>query len=123
MSQDVTFVGTYTIPEGTFEAWTTAIRDMVDFVKTNSPRLISFNVYVSADKTEATTIYVHPDSDSLEQHLGTAASRINSGTQMVRVKGIDLYGPASDGVVARLRGISEASTSFPVNVKQHFYGA
>ncbi len=122
-ANEVTFVGSFSIPEGAFNEWTTAITDMIDFVTANSPRLVSFNAYVDEDHTEGTVVYVHPDSESLEQHLELAASRIGKGVQMVRTIRIELYGDPSDAVVDRLRGISEMSDQFPVTVKRHFYGS
>jgi len=123
MAGRVTFVGTYAIPEDVFESWTETIKEMTDFVSANSSRLLSYDTYVNDEHTEATTIYVHPDSQSLEEHLDLAATRIGSGVQMVSVVRIDLYGEPSEAVVGRLRAISEASTSFPVGVKRHFYGS
>jgi hypothetical protein len=55
-----------------------AIRDMVDFVKANVNRLISFDVYISEDKSEATSIYVHPDADSFAEHMRAAATRVDT---------------------------------------------
>lgn len=118
----ITFVGTYAIPEGSYDEWSAAMTDMIDFVKANSPRLISFDSYLDDDRGEATTIYVHPDSASLADHLQLAAWRINRGVQLVRTIRVDLYGDPSDEIVSRLRAISEKSNGFPVTVKRHFYG-
>lgn len=123
MTDDVIFVGTFTIPRDRTEEWRVAIVDMIDFVKANSPRLISFNAYVNEDASEGTVIYHHPDSDSLEQHLEVAASRINVGQQMVRVTRIDVYGAPSERLVERMRRFSEAGGLYPVNVKTHLYGS
>jgi hypothetical protein len=114
MSEDVTFVGTHAIPEGSLDEWKTAIVGMIDFVKANVLRLISFNAYVNDDGTEATSIYVHPDSASLEQHLEVATSRVSAGAQLVQTKRVELYGSPSDRAVERLRRISEMSMAFPV---------
>ena len=121
MSGTITFVGTYALPEGTFEEWDAAIRDMVEFVKSNVPRLISFDVYINEDKSEATSIYVHPDADSFAQHMKAAASRVDAGAQMVSVVRIDVYGDPGEHVIARLHQVSEASNHFPISVKSHFY--
>jgi hypothetical protein len=120
---EVTFVGTYTIPEGKFEEWKAAIVDMIDFVKASAPRLLSFEAFLSDDSTEATSIYTHPDTQSLEQHLEAASSRIQAGSAMVQVKRIDLYGVPSEQVVTQLRRMAEQHGSFPVTVKAHFYGS
>ena len=121
MSEPITFVGTYALPEDRFEEWVTAIHDMVDFVKANVPRLTSFDVYVNEDRTEATSIYVHPDADSFAEHMRVAASRVDAGAQMVSVVRIDVYGDPGARVLERLHQVSEASNRFPVSVKSHFY--
>ena len=121
MSDAITFVGTYALPEDRFEEWVAAIHDMVDFVKANVPRLTSFDVYVSDDQTEATSIYVHPDAASFAEHMRVAASRVDAGAQMVGVVRVDVYGEPGEGVIERLHQVSEASNHFPVSVKSHFY--
>lgn len=122
MAESITFVGTYSLPQDRFDEWDTAIRDMVDFVKANVPRLISFNVYISEDRSEATSIYVHPDADSFAQHMRVAATRVDAGAQMVSVVRIEVYGDPSEQAIARLQQVSEASNHFPVFVKSHYYG-
>ena len=121
MDGNIIFVGTYSLPENRFDEWDAAIRDMVDFVKANVPRLISFDVFISADMSEATSIYVHPDADSFAEHMKAAATRVNAGAQMVSVVRIDVYGDPGEQVIARLQQVSEASNHFPVSVKSHYY--
>lgn len=121
MAGNITFVGTYAVPEARFEEWDAAIRDMVDFVKANVPRLISFDVYVNEERSEATSIYVHPDADSFAKHMQVAATRVDAGAQMVSVVRIDVYGDPGEQVVARLRQVSEASNNFPISVNRHYY--
>ncbi|MBI2845133.1 MAG: hypothetical protein HYX86_01160 [Chloroflexi bacterium] len=122
MSGQIIFIGTYGIPEGRFEEFKTANREMTEFVRANEPRVISFNTYVNEDGTEGTTIQVHPDSESLEYHLQVAASRIQKGVQMVESRRIELYGKPSDHLLEQLRRASEMSGRWPVVVKTHLQG-
>lgn len=122
MAGNITFVGTYALPPGRFDEWDVAIRGMVDFVKANVPRLVSFDVYVNEERSEATSIYVHPDTESFMEHMRVAATRIDKGAQMVSVVRIDVYGDPGEQVVARLHQVSEASNHFPISVKSHYYG-
>lgn len=117
-SARVVFVGTYRIPAGRAGAWRAANREVTEFVAAAEPRVISFDSYLNADETEATTIQVHPDSASLETHLDLAASRIGLGVQVVEVLRIDLYGAPSDAVVDRLRRMA----TWPVTIKRHVHG-
>lgn len=122
MDGRITFVGTYSLPEGRFDEWVEGITDMVDFVKAHASRLLSFEVYVDEAKSEATSIYVHPDAESFEEHMKAAATRIDRGAQMVEVVRVDVYGDPGTRVLERLHQISKASNGFPVSVKRHFYG-
>jgi hypothetical protein len=122
MADKITFVGTYSLPEGRFDEWVEAITDMVDFVKASVPRLVSFEVYVNDAKSEATSIYVHPDAESFEEHMKAAAARIDRGAQMVDVVRVDVYGDPGQTVIDRLHQVSAASNGFPVAAKSHFYG-
>lgn len=120
MNDQIVFIGTFGIPKGGFEEWKTASREMADFVMAHVPRLISFNFYLNEDGTEGTVIQVHPDSESLEYHMEVAASRIQTGSQMVQVRRIEMYGKPSDRVIERLQ--RQSSGSWPVIVKTHVHG-
>ena len=122
MSKQVVLIGTYGIPEGKFEEFRTANREMGEFVKANEPRLISFKTYVSKDGTESTTIMVHSDSESLESHMELASSRIRKGIQMVETRRVELYGSPSDRLLEQVRGMSAISGSWPVIVKTYLQG-
>jgi hypothetical protein len=122
MSEQLLFVGTYAIPDGKLEEYITANREMTEFVKANEPRLISFNTYINPEGTEATTIQVHPDSESLEYHLDIARTKVNSGVQLVKVARVELYGKPNVGIVERLHSMSEISGGWPVIVKMTLHG-
>ena len=123
MAEYITVVSTYVIPNGRLAEWKAAMMEVTELISVNVPRLVSFNVYINDEGTEATGVYVHPDSESLEQHLEVAVSRNNDGIPLVQTSGLALYGSPSDRVVERLRGLSEASNSFPVTVRGHFHGS
>lgn len=122
MAAKITFVGTYRLPEGRFDEWVMAVKDMVDFVKASVPRLISFDVYVDEATVEATTVYVHPDAASFEEHMRLAAERIDRGNEMVSVIRVDIFGDPGQRVTDRLHQLSGATNGFQVSVKRHFYG-
>jgi hypothetical protein len=39
-----------------------AIKELVEFLGANVPRLIAYNVYFSDDGSQMTVVHVHPDS-------------------------------------------------------------
>ncbi len=122
MSENLVFVGTYSIPAGKLDEFKAVNTAMGDFVRANEPRIISWDTYLDEQGDEATTIMVFPDSAALEEHLRVAASGVQQGTQMVHTKQVDLYGEASAGAIAALRRISAASGGWPLSIKPHFYG-
>lgn len=122
MSKHVIFVGTYEIPNGEFDDFFAAYRDMSEYVKANEPRLVSRHTYISNDLSEATTIMILPDSQSLEFHLQVASSWIQVGVKMVRTKHMELYGNVSEALIERLQLVSESSGNWPITVKRHLHG-
>jgi hypothetical protein len=122
MANELIFVGTYAIPEGTYDAFDAANAQMGDFIRTHEPRIISWHTYVNAAHTEATSIHVHPDSASLEFHMRVAASRVRGGTEMLEIRRVELYGEPSEQLVEQLRQVSERSGGWPVTVKSRLRG-
>ncbi len=122
MSEHITFIGTYEIPKGAFDDFFAAYKDMSEYVKENEPRLVSRHTYINSDLSEATTIMILPDSQSLEFHLIVASSWIQVGVQMVRTKHMEIYGNVSEVVLERLQRVSESSGDWPITVKKHLHG-
>ena len=72
MSDAILYLDTSDVREGALEELTSAVERLVEFVKTNEPRLIAYNVYFTDDGTGMTVVSVHPDAASLEYHLEVA---------------------------------------------------
>ena len=72
MSDAIVYVDTSDVREGALEELKTAMKELVDFVEANEPRLMAYNVYFSDDGTRMTVVHVHPDSASLEYHMEVA---------------------------------------------------
>jgi hypothetical protein len=52
-----------------------------DFIEAGEPRLLAFNEYVNADRTEVTVVQVHPDAASMEFHMGVVRERARRPTR------------------------------------------
>ena len=122
MSEQLLFVGTYAIPEDKFEEFRIMTSEMTEFVRANEPRIISWHTYTNKENNEATTIMLHPDSESLEYHLELAGSKIRTNVQMLETKRIELFGKPSDHLLDQLQRVSAMSGSWPVIVKGHLRG-
>ena len=122
MKDRLIFIGTFEIPQTALAEWRTRSKEMYEFVQANEPRVLSFHFYVSADGREGTVIQVYPDSEALEYHLKVAAAKIEVGSQMVKVKHLQLFGSPSERLVEQLRRGSELGGGWPVIVKGYVHG-
>jgi quinol monooxygenase YgiN len=99
MSDMILYVDTSEVREGALEELKPAIRELVDFVEANEPRLIAYNVYLSDDGTKMTVVNVHPDSASLEYHMTVAAPLFRQFVELDTLSSIHIYGEPSERVL------------------------
>lgn len=99
MSDLILYVDTSDVREGALEELKPAIRELVDFVEANEPRLITYNVYLSNDGTKMTVVNVHPDSASLEYHMTVAGPLFRQFVELVTLSSIHIYGEPSEKVL------------------------
>jgi hypothetical protein len=103
MSQPLVYVDTSQVREGSLEELKDAIRALADFVQTNEPQLISYNVYFSDDGSRMTVIHVHPDSASLDYHMEVAGPRFGRFADLLTLSSIHIYGEPSPKAVRELQ--------------------
>ena len=101
MDTRVTFIGSFRIPD--YDAWLPAMQGMTRFVAERVPGVLSFDAYVDEGRSRGTVVYVHPDADSLDEHLSAAADQIRAGSAMVEVTAIRILGTPHQATVDRLR--------------------
>jgi hypothetical protein len=101
MSDLILYVDTSDVREGALEELKPAIRELVDFVEANEPRLIAYNVYLSDDGMKMTVVNVHPDSASLEYHLTVAGPLFRRFVELVTLSSIHIYGEPSERVLTQ----------------------
>jgi hypothetical protein len=63
-SQPFIFIGTHRLKEGKLEAFKKSCVELAEFVESNEPRVIAFNVYGSEDGAEVSIVKAHPDAES-----------------------------------------------------------
>ena len=121
MTAPFIFVATYKIKEDKLEEYEKLWRGLVEFVQANEPRLLAFNTYASEDGTEATTIQVHPDAESMEFHMKVAGARILEGYPLLEtVESINVFGTPTEGF--REMSTQMAVPGVAVNVKPRHLG-
>lgn len=103
MPELIVYVDNSEIREGRLEELKRAMKELVEFVEANEPRLIAYNAYFNEDATRMTVIHVHPDSASLEFHMKVAGSLFPKFAEFMKLLTIDVYGQPSDALVDQLR--------------------
>jgi quinol monooxygenase YgiN len=96
MSDAIVYVDTSDVREGALDELKAAMKELVDFVEANEPRLIAYNVYFSDDGTRMTVVHVHPDSASLEYHMEVAGPAFRQFVELVTLSSIHIYGEPSE---------------------------
>jgi quinol monooxygenase YgiN len=96
MSDAIVYVDASDVREGALEELKAAMKELVDFVEANEPRLIAYNVYFSDDGKRMTVVHVHPDSSSLEYHMEVAGPAFRQFVELVTLSSIYIYGEPSE---------------------------
>ena len=96
MSDAIVYVDTSDVREGALEELKAAIKELVDFIDANEPRIIAYNVYFTDDGSRITVVHVHPDSASLEYHMEVAGPVFRQFVELVTLSSINIYGEPSE---------------------------
>jgi quinol monooxygenase YgiN len=99
----IIYVDNSEIRKGKIDEVKAAIKELAEFVKTNEPRIIAYNVYITKDNTKMTVFHVHPDSASLETHMKIAGPKFSDFVNFIKLLTIDIYGSPSNDLLAQLR--------------------
>jgi hypothetical protein len=102
MAEAIVYVDTSDVREGAIEDLKTAIKELVDFVDENEPRIIAYNVYLSDDGTQINVVHMHPDSASLEYHMEVAGPMFRNFADLVTLKSIVIFGRPSEKLLRQL---------------------
>jgi quinol monooxygenase YgiN len=102
MSNAIVYIDSAEVREGALDELKSAIKELVEFVDANVPRLIAYNVYLSDDGTRITVVHIHPDSASLEYHMEVAGPVFRQFVQLVTLSSIHVYGEPSEKVLKQL---------------------
>ena len=116
------FIATNRLKPGAYEAERDRVPGLVEFIDATEPRLLAFNEYISADRTEVTVVQVHPDAASMEFHMGVVGERAAQAyaETLDATTGIQVFGAPSDAVVETLR--AQAGRGVPLAVHAEHLG-
>jgi hypothetical protein len=99
MSDTIVYVDTSDVREGALEELQAGMKELVDFVEANEPRIISYNVYFNEEGTRMTVMHVHPDAASVEYHLEVAGPFFRRFVELVTLTSTHIYGRPSETVL------------------------
>ena len=115
MAGPFVYIGTYRIKEGKLDEAKTRLRQLVEVVDENEPRLIAFNVYFAEDGATVGVVQVHPDPASMETHMRVISEHLNDAFNFLDTAVSEqVYGAPSVALAAMLRayGDPNAVTTF-----------
>lgn len=96
MNTTFVYVGSFTIKDGKVEDARKYLAEQAEFFEINEPRLISFNFYIDEDTRRVTCIQVHPDTDSMLNHMGLISDHLRAGLDwMDKIELEQYYGKKS----------------------------
>ncbi len=102
-SKPIIYIDRSEIREGKLKELKTAMKELVELVEANEPRLIAYNVYFTEDGTRMTVLHVHPDPASLEFHMKVAGTAFPRFREFVKLLTIDVYGKPDDDLLEQMQ--------------------
>ena len=103
MSEPIISLDTSLIREGKLDELKSAVAGLVEFVRSNEPRPIVYQVYVDDTDSQMTVVQVHPDSASMENHMTVAGPAFAGFAELVTLSTLDVYGKPSGELLELLR--------------------
>lgn len=101
------FISQSKVRPGKLDDFKRGLQEMAEFVEVNEPRVIAFEAYLNEDGTEVTGVQVHPDSESMANHMQVAFEKIMEFDQFLETESIEAYGVPNDAVLAMMRQIAD----------------
>jgi hypothetical protein len=116
------FIATNRLKPGAYEAERDRVPGLVEFIKASEPRVLAFNEYIDADRTEVTVVQVHPDAQSMEFHMGVVRERAAKAyaETLDATTRIHVFGTPSGAVLETLR--AQAGAGVPLSVHPEHLG-
>ena len=103
MPDPLIVVDTSKVHEGKLEEVRAGVAELVEFVETNEPEPLAYNIYFDEEGTTMTVVQVHPSSESFERHMETAGPVFRKFTDLVTLSRVDFYGKPSGTALEQIR--------------------
>jgi quinol monooxygenase YgiN len=103
MSEPLISLDTSLIRDGRLDELKEAVAELVEFVRSNEPRPIAYEVYFDEAGSRMTVVQVHPDSASMEYHMTVAGPAFAGFAELITLSTLDVYGKPSEELLELLR--------------------
>lgn len=102
MPEPILYIDVSDIRPGKLESVKGLMSDLVAFAGANEPQLIAYDFFLDETGNTMTCVALHPDSASMELHMDVGWEKFRAFTDHIDQRSIDVYGAASESVMARL---------------------
>jgi hypothetical protein len=103
MSEPLISLDTSLIRDGRLNELKEAVTELVEFVRSNEPRPIAYEIYFDEAGSRMTVVQVHPDSASMEYHMRVAGPAFAGFAELITLSTLDVYGKPSEELLELLR--------------------
>lgn len=103
MSEPIIYVDHSAIREGKLKDLQRAVAELVEFVDSHEPQLISYGFFIDEEASRMTVIAIHPDAASVELHMEVVGPRFRKYAELIDLLAIDVYGEPSDKMLRQLQ--------------------
>jgi len=116
MAAPLIYIGSHAIQEDKLQAARDASQELGRFLEANHPRMVHFGIYIDDERREMTVIQLHPDEDSLLQHLQLSGEKIAQAYDFLTgTTEISIYGSPGPAMVEQ---IEQMAMGAPVRIRQ-----
>jgi quinol monooxygenase YgiN len=102
MSEPLISLDTSLIRDGRLDELKEAVAELVEFVRSNEPRPIAYEIYFDEAGSRMTVVQVHPDSASMEYHKTVAGPAFAGFAELITLSTLDVYGKPSEELLELL---------------------
>jgi len=120
MSEPIVLICKQRIKRGQLEAYKQIVRRDAELLFKTKPGTVVYLGYVNEDGTEASTVHVFPDAESMEAHMQSVAEMAIAGYRVVENISFEIYGKPSEAILEALERV--ALTGMAVSIKAQTVG-
>lgn len=117
MPGPLVFISHGRIKPGNLDGFKAYAERFVPAVQEREQRILAFNTYLDEAGEHYASVQVHPDAESMEQHMKVMAEEIGAAFEYVESDGVEVYGELNETVRKMMRSIADISVTLrPVHV-------